>query len=480
MHLLTLSLITLTILSLLPPTLFATPPTHIDASTLPPTTRLGSYIPSHHSTPTVIHNFAHPDLSTLTSLLSPSHLSSLPTLFPVKTSTSPDFYKGCCPVSPTLLSSLFSPPPPQTYSYFATYATRHPSLAPLLPAALSAGLFPSFPHAPLPSLDEMESSHQVWIGSPNATTLLHLDPVANMYFQAFGCKKFALVAPGEHGAALPVQAIFPRHHMLHWGSRRRLDEHPESAVSWVTLCAGDILYLPEGYLHEVTALGGGEGEDTSISVNFWTTPPLIAALDTLWDLPLPLAPPLPPLSPVLPLGAVGEIIDAFEERLFPSLAPFFPADTLESLRAALAPMYRPTSESPSRSPVRPAYEAGENIDHVHHAKFAQASLDDAWKDLPRALRRRPRCSDLDAYASLAPTHPIIIRSDLDALISGFLDVIGTVSTPVEASVVVIWIGNWVDDLLGIAYGVDHNLARIASCLFLSSPPPPPPPIHNEL
>ncbi|VVN70308.1 cupin-like domain-containing protein [Pseudomonas fluorescens] len=110
---------------------------------------------------------------------------------------------------------------------------------------------------------------RIWIGPKNTLTPLHRDDVDNLFVQVRGSKRFILAAP-HNRAALGAWSTTAA------GGLDGCDFDPENPdynsfpnsqqVHFLIfeLEAGQILYLPEGWFHQVRSLS------PSISVNFWT------------------------------------------------------------------------------------------------------------------------------------------------------------------------------------------------------------------
>ena len=109
---------------------------------------------------------------------------------------------------------------------------------------------------------------RIWIGPKGTLTPLHRDDTDNLFAQVWGQKKFTLAAP-HHREALGTWSTAPK------GGLDGCDFNPDAPdyerfpaareVTFlrVTLEAGDLLFLPEGWFHQV------ESVSTSLSVNFW-------------------------------------------------------------------------------------------------------------------------------------------------------------------------------------------------------------------
>jgi hypothetical protein len=109
---------------------------------------------------------------------------------------------------------------------------------------------------------------RIWIGPKGTLTPLHRDDTDNLFAQVWGQKSFILAAP-HHRQALGTWSTSPQ------GGLDGCEVNPDAPdyerfpasrdVPYlrVTLEAGDLLFLPEGWFHQV------ESVSTSLSVNFW-------------------------------------------------------------------------------------------------------------------------------------------------------------------------------------------------------------------
>lgn len=109
---------------------------------------------------------------------------------------------------------------------------------------------------------------RIWIGPKGTLTPLHRDDTDNLFAQVWGQKSFILAAP-HHREALGTWSTAPQ------GGLDGCDFNPDAPdyqrfpaarnvpFLRVMLQAGDMLFLPEGWFHQV------ESVTTSLSVNFW-------------------------------------------------------------------------------------------------------------------------------------------------------------------------------------------------------------------
>ncbi|MGB7417322.1 MAG: cupin-like domain-containing protein [Thermosynechococcaceae cyanobacterium] len=127
------------------------------------------------------------------------------------------------------------------------------------------------------------SDYNLWVGPPGHLECLHYDPMDGTLIQLHGAKKIVLFPPDQWANLYP----FPASVHLRYGRRLRcwfsqvtlqspdFDAFPQLREALphqieVTLNAGEALYIPAGWWHEVTTLG----TDMACSINrFWLVPP---------------------------------------------------------------------------------------------------------------------------------------------------------------------------------------------------------------
>lgn len=112
----------------------------------------------------------------------------------------------------------------------------------------------------------------MWFSRGNVQVGLHHDLAHNMFAQVSGCKRFVIVDPSQWRKL----RYFPRDHPHHRQSQLELDEvaaqlkHDKFPTGWVAdLAPGDMLYLPPGFAHRVSAYECNN-QSVSISVNTWS------------------------------------------------------------------------------------------------------------------------------------------------------------------------------------------------------------------
>lgn len=156
----------------------------------------------------------------------------------------------------------------------------------------------SVPHFLHQSKVEMDRA-MLWMGRGDVRSSLHFDNTENVYILVRGRKQFRLFPPSyarRLRPTRPVTYVSPSGEIGAFGSprpvgmfsefvRTDLEEGPmaehahdvrEHAYT-VELVAGEALYLPRGWWHEVISDGGaeteGEQEDAHLAVSFWFRTP---------------------------------------------------------------------------------------------------------------------------------------------------------------------------------------------------------------
>lgn len=126
----------------------------------------------------------------------------------------------------------------------------------------------------------------LWIGPGGHTTCLHYDPVDSLLIQLQGRKKVVLFPPSElkNLYPFPISVHFQHGLKLRASYSQVYPDRPDFSAFpklkealkqryEVTLQAGEVLYLPAGWWHEVTTLGN----EVVCSINrFWHPHPLTA------------------------------------------------------------------------------------------------------------------------------------------------------------------------------------------------------------
>lgn len=138
---------------------------------------------------------------------------------------------------------------------------------------LGADIFPNKEFLPR----KLEQSINVWVGEKGVVTHLHIDSYENYFVQVQGKKKFVLFPPENSDAfylypfqhpsrgqsqIFPINA--PQSEKLRYAQGERFENVSNLTAYEVIVEAGDVLYLPPNWGHQVYTL------EPSISVNFWS------------------------------------------------------------------------------------------------------------------------------------------------------------------------------------------------------------------
>lgn len=128
---------------------------------------------------------------------------------------------------------------PQTLALEAyNHGFRNPGLAPLLlDLSLDEGLF---------DRDRLTETVSLWITPRGTFTPLHHDIVDNFFCQIMGQKRLRLVSPLATSLLSGLRGMWTRATL-----DELLGQEPDLVVLDVTLQAGEALYLPAGWWHEV-------------------------------------------------------------------------------------------------------------------------------------------------------------------------------------------------------------------------------------
>ncbi len=127
----------------------------------------------------------------------------------------------------------------------------------------------------------------LWVGPGGHTTCLHYDPVDSLLIQLQGDKKVVMFPPTELNNLYPFPISVHLKHGLKlrasysqvYPDRPDFSAFPKLQQALkqryeITLQAGEVLYLPAGWWHEVTTLG----DEVVCSINrFWHPHPLTAS-----------------------------------------------------------------------------------------------------------------------------------------------------------------------------------------------------------
>jgi len=114
----------------------------------------------------------------------------------------------------------------------------------------------------------VERDENLWIAKHGIVTGMHFDLSENLFFQIRGCKKFILVNPSEWKSVHLQSIHHPRYRQTSFESGTYEGNAIQGYVAM--LYPGDLLYIPPGVMHRVSAVRC-EGSDYSVSVSTWST-----------------------------------------------------------------------------------------------------------------------------------------------------------------------------------------------------------------
>ncbi len=126
-----------------------------------------------------------------------------------------------------------------------------------------------FPNFEEPGV-ELSISHDFFFGGPGALTPLHYDLLENLFFQAYGTKRFIIVDPEFTESCYPENRTWIDGYSEVDISDLDYEQFPkfrEVPVTEITISAGEIMYIPGGWWHAVQA------PESNISINKWWGPP---------------------------------------------------------------------------------------------------------------------------------------------------------------------------------------------------------------
>jgi jumonji domain-containing protein 7 len=140
------------------------------------------------------------------------------------------------------------------------------------------------------ALQRVPEAINLWIGNSQSVTALHKDNYENIYVQILGRKHFVLLPPCYY-PCVNEQGLKPATYRRVEGGRLelQLDDTDERVpfATWdpdvaerratpfsklarpyrVTLCEGDMLYLPAMWFHKVSQSSSAEG--LCVAANYW-------------------------------------------------------------------------------------------------------------------------------------------------------------------------------------------------------------------
>ena len=118
----------------------------------------------------------------------------------------------------------------------------------------------------------------LWCGILGTSSGLHFDVYPNCNVQVYGRKHFILFPPHESRFLYPLHRLLQPAHCRFDPNVPDFDRFPlaRRAAGWeCTLVAGEALYIPPGWYHQVTVVS-----DWSLNVNFWWTRLFLQAVTT--------------------------------------------------------------------------------------------------------------------------------------------------------------------------------------------------------
>ncbi|CAN6806297.1 unnamed protein product [Brassica oleracea] len=113
------------------------------------------------------------------------------------------------------------------------------------------------------------SSINFWMNSAQARSSTHYDPHHNLLCVVSGCKKVVLWPPSASPSLYPMPIYGEASNHSSVGlDNPNLSDYPRAELSLqfsqeVTLNAGDAVFIPEGWFHQV------DSDELTIAVNFW-------------------------------------------------------------------------------------------------------------------------------------------------------------------------------------------------------------------
>ena len=119
------------------------------------------------------------------------------------------------------------------------------------------------------ALGGTSTKSNLWIGSTGAQARMHFDSSPNVFVQVTGRKTLLLAPPNRAASAYLYPRLHPAHRQAQVDPRRadrtRFPLLADLDFSRVTLTAGDVLFLPAFWLHQV------EVDAASVSVNHFVS-----------------------------------------------------------------------------------------------------------------------------------------------------------------------------------------------------------------
>lgn len=108
---------------------------------------------------------------------------------------------------------------------------------------------------------------KLWVSGRELTTPLHYDPCETLHWVVKGSKRFTMYPPGLRG-----MSAYPADSKASFVSRRDVDVDPPNRPEYqFVLNAGEVLYLPAYWWHQVTSLGLYNVSLNYVWLNSWRT-----------------------------------------------------------------------------------------------------------------------------------------------------------------------------------------------------------------
>jgi len=132
------------------------------------------------------------------------------------------------------------------------------------------------------SLRPQRSSVNLWLGRRSTAAPCHYDGYHNAFSQLYGVKRFVLLPPRAARLLRPFPFLHPSHAQCqNVLPSLGIEDLTAAGALEVELVAGDVLYLPPLWFHEVVALSD------SISINGWSDSDEAAAAADLFAIKRP-------------------------------------------------------------------------------------------------------------------------------------------------------------------------------------------------
>eukprot|EP00020_Sapocribrum_chincoteaguense_P007155 CAMPEP_0170745914 /NCGR_PEP_ID=MMETSP0437-20130122/8535_1 /TAXON_ID=0 /ORGANISM="Sexangularia sp." /LENGTH=736 /DNA_ID=CAMNT_0011084641 /DNA_START=137 /DNA_END=2347 /DNA_ORIENTATION=+ len=317
---------------------------------------------------------------------------------------------------------------------------------------------------------------KVWLGSKGTVTPWHYDAFEGFLISVYGTRTVSLYPPSFYRDFY----VFPKGHPAHRQSQLRvtdfdspdldLTKFPNAAKLRdsteyplkVTLEAGDVLYIPSFWFHSVVS------ETESIAVNRWFTNVDVFEMDNAWQARLPFSRQDAYRQPIESIATLRQVILGVVKHSLAADPGLFEGST----EAALAYLNDHVA-----SRYTPLYGAKA---HPNADIFAGVG---SMKD-PHVVQHRKEQDELDASILMSrdfvdycgPGHLFALdklgefgglsgESYIREIVSYFS--FHRVSPDVRA----VFLGDWIDDIVGSVVGDDNVHLFLERCFTKYNPPP---------